>query len=224
MVHDCGKHAPSSGCYQRCKCRCVDCKRAQSRYAKQRRVRLTQGINDLVDATPAREHVEHLMRMGMSHGTIAVAAGMPNSGLQALLGLKSNAKPLKRMHRRISARILAVKYAPVIGSTRVDATASRRRLQDLGLRGFAAAEVSAYAGVERQTIVDVRQGKRRTVYLETAEAIARAHHRLEGKTPSLTSPTNRKGLVTVARQSRWAPLAAYDDIENRNERPKGVAS
>lgn len=224
MTHDCGKHAmPCPPCYQKCKCRCEDCKRAQSRYAKQRRVQRAQGINDLVDATPAREHVEYLMSMGMSHGTIAVAAGMPNSGLQALLGLKSNAKPLKRMHRRSAARILAVKYAAVIGSTRVDATASRRRLQDLGLRGFAAAEVGAHSGIERQTIVDVRQGKRRTVHRETADAIAHAHQLLEGRAPSLTSPTNRKGLVTLARQSRWAPLAAYDDIENRNERPKGVA-
>lgn len=223
MTHDCVKHTPSSGCYQRCKCRCADCKRAQSRYAKQRRVRLAQGINDLVDAAPVREHVENLMRMGMSHGTIAVAAGLSNSGLQALLGLKSNAKQLKRMHRRSAAQILAVKYAAVVGSARVDATASRRRLQDLGLRGFAAAEVSAHAGVERQTLVDVRQGKRRTVLRETAEAIARTHQLLEGREPSLTSPTNRKGLVTLARKSRWAPLAAYDDIENRNERPKGVA-
>lgn len=223
MTHDCARHRPGHTCYQKCKCRCDGCRRAQSRYAKQRRVRLAQGINDLVDATPAREHVEHLMSMGMSHGTIAVAAGMPNSGLQALLGLKSNAKPLKRMHRRSAARILAVKYAAVIGSTRVDATASRRRLQDLGLRGFAAAEVSAHSGIERQTIVDVRQGKRRTVYRETADAIAHAHRLLEGRVPSLTSLANRKGLVTLARQSRWAPLAAYDDIENRNERPKGVA-
>lgn len=224
MNHDCERHAPSAGCYQRCKCRCDYCKRAQSRYTKQRRVRLAQGINDLVDATPAREHVEALMAAGMSHGTIAVAAGMPNSGLQALLGLKANAKQIRRMHRRTVARILAVRYAPTIGSTRVDATGTRRRLQDLALRGFAAAEVGSHAGIERQTIIDVRQGRRKTVRRETAEAIARTHVALRGRAPTSTALANRAAVVTLARRSGWAPVAAYDDIDNRHERAKGIAS
>lgn len=222
MTHDCAKHTPGPTCYQKCKCRCDDCKHAQSRYAKQRRVRLAQGINDLVDATPAREHVLKLMSMGLSHGTIALRAGMPNSGMQSLLGVKSNAKQVKRIHRRTAARILRVTYAPIVGLHFTAATGSRRRLQDLALRGFGAAEVAALCGIQKHTITEVRNGLRSLVRFETEQAIADMHKRLEGCGPTRT--VNQKSVMTVARNAGYAPLAAFDDINNQNERPKGIAS
>lgn len=224
MTHDCARHRPGPTCYQKCKCRCADCRQGQARYAKRWRVRTAQGINDLVDAAPAREHVERLMRLGMSHGTIAVAAGMPNSGLQALLGLKSNAKPLKRMHRRSVHRILAVTYTPTVGRSFVPAAGTMRRLQDLALRGFGAAEVTTLSGIQKHTITEVRSGSRSFVRTTTAEAIEALHRRLEGQAPTLTSPRGRAGIMTVARRNGYAPLAAFDDVDNEKERPKGVVA
>lgn len=224
MTHDCGKHAmPCPPCYQKCKCRCEDCKRAQSRYAKQRRVQRAQGINDLVDATPAREHVEHLMSMGMSHGTIAVQAGLPNSGLQALLGIKSNVKQIKRMHRRSVRAILQVRYTPAVGKNFITATATRRRLQDLALRGFSAQEVAILSGIQKHTITEVRSGIRPLVRSRTAEAVEALHKRLEGQSPSFTSKRGQAALISTAKRHKYAPLAAWDDINNQRERPKGVA-
>lgn len=224
MNHDCERHRPGPTCYQKCKCRCDDCKRGQSRYAKQRRIRAAQGINDLVDATPAREHVERLMSMGMSHGTIAVQAGMPNSGLQPLLGIKANAKPLRRMHRRTARRILAVTYTPVVGVSFVQATGTMRRLQDLALRGFGAAELATLSGIEKHTITEVRAGTRTFVRTTTADAIEALHKRLEGQAPTLTSVRGRTATITIARRNGYAPLAAWDDINNKRERPKGIVA
>lgn len=224
MTHDCAKHAAGPTCYQKCKCRCPDCKRAQSRYAKQRRVRLAQGINDLVDATPAREHVLKLMSMGMSHGTIALRAGMPNSGLQSLLGLRSNSKQAKRLHRRTARRILAVTYTPAVGANFVASTSTRRRLQDLALRGFSAQEVAVLSGIQKHTITEVRSGIRPLVRTATAKAVERLHKSLEGQTPTLTSRRGQSALIATAKRHKYAPLAAWDDINNQNERPKGIAS
>lgn len=224
MTHNCTLHRPCPSCYQNCKCRCDDCRRAQSRYAKQRRVKLAQGINDLVDAAPAREHVQKLMSMGMSHGTIALQAGMPNSSLQALLGVKTNAKPLRRMHRRTARRVLAVTYTPMVGENFVAATATQRRLQDLGLRGFSSGELSTLCGVQKHTITEVRAGKRRLVRISTAEAVEELHRQLEGKSPTLTSRRGQSALIAAAKRHKYAPLAAWDDINNQKERPKGIAS
>lgn len=224
MIHDCTMHEPSAGCYQRHKCRCEGCKRAQSRYSKRHRVLRAQGINDLVDAQPARLHVLRLMEMGMSHCTIAINAGMVNSGLQALLGIKINGKRTKRLHRRTAARILAVTYTPVIGTTFTDSTGSRRRLQDLALRGFGSAELSESCGVERHTLTEVRAGKRRLVRVGTAEAVAALHKRLEGHAPASTSESGQRTVIAAARTARYAPLAAFDDVDDANERPKGIAA
>lgn len=224
MTHDCAKHAAGPTCYQKCKCRCADCKRAQSRYAKHRRVKLAQGINDLVDATPAREHVRKLMRLGMSHGTIALQAGMPNSGLQSLLGLRSNSKQAKRIHRRTAARILAVTYTPAVGANFVASTSTRRRLQDLGLRGFSAQEIAVLSGIQKHTITEVRSGIRPLVRTATAEVVERLHKSLEGQEPTLTSWRGQSALAAMAKRQKYAPLAAWDDIDSEKEKPKGIAS
>ena len=224
MIHGCQYHPPSSACYQRHKCRCEGCKREQSRYAKHRRVKTAQGINDLVDAQPARLHVLRLMEMGMTHGTIAINAGMVNSGLQALLGIKINGARTKRIHRRTAASILAVSYSPAIGTTFTDPTGSRRRLQDLALRGFSSVELSTLCGVQYHTLTEVRAGKRVLVRQATAEAIAVLHKRLEGHTPTHTSLSGQSNVIAAARKSGYAPLAAFDDVDDVNERPKGVAA
>lgn len=224
MIHDCAMHEPSSACYQRHKCRCVGCKREQSRYAKHRRVKSAQGLNDLVDAQPARLHVLRLMEMGMTHGTIAINAGMVNSGLQALLGIKINGNRTKRLHRRTAARILAVSYTPAIGTTYTDPTGSRRRLQDLALRGFSSVELSMVCGVQSHTLTEVRAGKRVIVRLRTAEAVTALHKRLEGLTPTHTSLSGQTSVIAAAKKAGYAPLAAFDDVDDADERPKGVAA
>lgn len=224
MTHTCAMHVPGANCYQKCRCRCDECKQAQSRYAKHRRVKLAQGINDLVDAEPVRAHVEHLMNLGMSHGTIALKAGMSTSGLQALLGLKTNAKQLKRMHRRTAKRITSVTYSPDVGRNYTAATETQRYLQDLALRGFSSQELSTLSGIEKYTITITRAGKCRLVRNETATTIRELHKHLEGKHPTLTSKKGQASLKAAARKHRYAPLAAWDDITNPNERPKGTAA
>lgn len=224
MIHECDYHPPSSSCYQRHKCRCEGCKREQSRYAKHRRVRNAQGLNDLVDAQPARLHVLRLMEMGMTHGTIAINAGMVNSGLQSLLGIKINGNRTKRLHRRTAARILAVTYTPAIGTTFTDPTGTQRRLQDLALRGFSSIELSKLCGVQYHTLTEVRAGKRSLVRLTTAEAVAALHRRLEGLAPTHTSESGQISVIGAAKRAGYAPLAAFDDVDDANERPKGVAA
>lgn len=224
MIHECDYHPPSSACYQRHKCRCDGCKREQSRYAKHRRVRNAQGLNDLVDAQPARLHVLRLMEMGMTHGTIAINAGMVNSGLQALLGIKINGTRTKRLHRRTAARILAVTYTPAIGATFTDPTGSRRRLQDLALRGFSSSELSISCRIQSHTLTEVRSGKRTLVRLATAEAVTALYKRLEGHVPTYTSQSGQTSVIGAAKRAGYAPMAAFDDVDDANERPKGIAA
>lgn len=223
MTHDCERHMPSTTCYQKCQCRCDECRAARSKYAKKWRLMKERKIDPYVDAAPARKHVEMLMRCGMSHGTVAIAAGMENSGLSRLLGVRKDAPPAKRIRRDTERRILAVKYTNTTGVSLVDATAAKRRLQDLALRGFGAPELGDLCGIEYHSLRVIRSGERRSVRVETANAIEIMHRHLEGKEPVTTSLANRNALIAEARRRGYGPLASWDNINNPLERAKGVA-
>lgn len=225
VTHDCEQHpVPTLTCYQKCRCRCEKCRQARAKYVKKWKLMNSRGVEPYVDATPAREHAKRLMKLGMSHRTIAVKAGMTNSGLDRLLGVRKDVPQSKRIRRATEKSILAVKYTNVIGTTFIDATGSKRRLQDLALRGFGAEELGDLCGIEYHSLRVIRSGVRKTVRVETAKAITVMHQLLEGTMPVTTRIANQNGLKTTAKRRGFAPIAAWDNIDDPAEEAKGAMS
>ena len=113
------RHGTSTA-YKRHGCRCDICRAAKYKEAKSSRLQRLRGVEHLVDVDPLRDHVATLVAAGMSIRAIALSAGWSHrNGLAAALK-RPRVKP------RTVARVLAVRLDCV------DATGSRRRLEDIG--------------------------------------------------------------------------------------------
>lgn len=119
--------------------------RWDAREAKRWRVEHARGVRRLIDATPARRHVERLLVAGFTVRGIAEAAGASPSTISRLCN------PDKAtVNRRLAARVLAVRpealrrrrnpqaFVPAIGA--------RRRLQALLALGHRHCDLTARLG------------------------------------------------------------------------------
>ena len=93
--------------YKHARCRCLQCRAANSRYVTEReRARKEGDTRDLVDAGPARAHVLALSQRGMGYKMVAECAGVSLSVMQRI---RSGERKQLRAHT--ARRILAVEYA-----------------------------------------------------------------------------------------------------------------
>lgn len=155
------KHAINSTCYIIHKCRCDECRVAQTARAKQRRKLQAYGRFDsgLVDAQPVREHVQMLQAAGMGWKRIAEVSGVGKTAVSQLIyGRKgSNKDPrkgevLKRFGREKAEKLLAVK--PEISNlgpgALIDARGFRRRAEALICMGWSMSKQADALGMERR--------------------------------------------------------------------------
>ena len=80
--HECKRHAPSSTCYEVCKCRCDGCRRSRNRMVKRRKA----GLTGLVDATPTQRRLRALAAIGWDCRTIAAKLGIGTRQVVQLRG------------------------------------------------------------------------------------------------------------------------------------------
>lgn len=130
--------------------------------------------------------------------------------------------PTIGVHHRTRDKILAARPAwTVVGIT--------RRVQALHTLGYTLAELAVECGTSRETLGHLR-GLRSTraqsperlfVRTSVAEGILAAYDRLQ-LTPQ---PVDRFHTRTrnLAREHKWAPPLAWDDIDDPDERPHGTA-
>ncbi len=101
---------------------------------------------------------------------------------------------------------------------RVPATAARRRAQGLAAEGWTWRALARLdPGVTDDAISDVALGRYATVTVRTDRMIARTCAIVGGRVG------NDERQRRMARRKGWVPLAAWDDITNPKEKPKGVA-
>jgi hypothetical protein len=114
------------------------------------------------------------------------------------------------------------------GRRRVDATGSQRRIQALKLMGWKLDEIAAVCGWVTPAAVSVVL-RRDLVLRTTAERIEQAHEVLwgrwlRGELRGQTETGLRRRSIEAAQRQGWVPSAAWNDIDNPRERPKGLAS
>lgn len=132
-------------CYVADECRCPACTAANTDYERTRfRQHVYGRWNGLIDAQPAREHVEALMASGMGLKRIAVAAGVSAGAVGKLIyGAPGRGMaPSTRLQPGTVTALLAVEfdcaYVPAVGT--------RRRLEALTALGWSRSELARRLG------------------------------------------------------------------------------
>ena len=164
----------------------------------------------LVDSTPARDHIHTLTRAGYSLSSIARRSGV---SLSAIYNLAKSANPT--IHVDTSEAILGTRAGDAV---MVPAVGVQRRLQHLALMGWSTSRLAEELGVTQQMVSLLMLGRTHQIHVTTFEGVAgffSAHWQEDG------GSTRAKGC---ARRNGYVPAAAWDDIDNPRERPKGVAA
>lgn len=191
--------------------RCCDlCHAAYNRRRKQDRNIRTP----LADATAVTAHLQRCMAVGMTLHQLVTLTGLPQRTLWELReGLRD------RCTQAVWGAIMGVTPAPSDQGV-VDATGSIRRVRGLMVAGWSSAQIGAAAGLSKNSILNISKGRNESVRHSTLVAIEQATRELFSSPP----PSGRvaSGIATTSRRKGWAPLAAWDDIDDPSDRPHGV--
>jgi hypothetical protein len=102
------------------------------------------------------------------------------------------------------------------GDSYLPATGTIRRLQALARLGWSGDHLHTHTGIPRMTLSDLTNGKWQRIRIhlaDTIDAAYREHEHTPGPSTQARTRAGKKG---------WAPPAAWDDIDDPNERPKGL--
>lgn len=203
--HTCTKHAPGSlSCHRHHGCRCAPCKRAYARAHK----RSHAGLVNLVDATPAREHLARLLAAGYTLASVAKSAGLDINRVHYLYHHGRRTAPAA-----VSA-ILAVK-APTVGM--VSSAGTARRIQALAVNGWRLEDLGDRLGVGATTVC--HWAARPQVSIATETAMRALYAEL------WSTPGPSKHAAARARRLGHAPALGWDDgigphgIDNPDAKP-----
>lgn len=200
------------------KCRHPDHVNARRRYNKAGEVRRLTGRGRYIPVEGTRAAITRLKDAGYTLSDIDRATGIHHTTLSRIdLGIHKRvivgtARAIARMERN-SDRM----FVPVDGTI--------RRLEALALEGFSAKFVCKRVGLHA-TSVQPAKSKGRRIHGEIADKIAEAFNELWGKNPLDYGATKQSVNLTkaVARKYGYVPALAWDDIDDPNETPKGVAA
>lgn len=136
---------------------------------------------------------------------------------------ETTCRPCRDAHNRATKRY-EVGLALGTPATRlVDATGTIRRLQALSYAGWPQNVIWRAAGLQYRHLA--RLVTLRRIDPHTATRIAEVTERFWNKPPPTSTRAEKAASSkarTIARRSGWAPMAAYDDIDNPNDRPQGI--
>ena len=213
-------------CYVLDGCRCAPCSKANSTYERTRVRQQAYGRWDgLVDAEPAREHLQQLRAAGMGIRTIAKRLDLAESTLAKIVygDPRRGAPPSRRVKPSTLAAILAVTPDPADGAC-VDGTGTRRRLQALVATGWSQSRLARMLG---WTVANLgrlvhRDGQ---VTHATARAVAALYDQHWQGPPE---PADRWEATAITRAQQtarihgWIVPMGWDDgdLDNPNARPR----
>ncbi|MGW2113721.1 hypothetical protein [Streptomyces zhihengii] len=196
-------------------CACPPCRDARRQTRKRLKVARELGKGARIDATAAREHL-HKLRATMSWAQIQAITGCDIGGLYRLSTGQRTV-----INRSTQDRLLAVRPgAEPSDGMYFDATGPRRRLQALAVLGYSRRELAERTGSAEARLAKIAGGKQPTVRYTLVRRINRVYDELS-QTPAPPRPS-RIQVVRHARNSGWAPPAAWDDdtIDNPDAHPE----
>ncbi|MEV6219829.1 hypothetical protein [Nocardia sp. NPDC051833] len=180
----------------------------RSRQNKLWRMRAARGEVFRVDPTRARNHIHHLLGLGLTNQMIADAAGCSREGLVAIRDNRN-----RQLDADLERRILAVTFRSHPAQKLALAIGMVRRVQALNAIGWPVFEIAAHAGLnESHLYVALR---RNYVTRATWVAIDNTYRQLSG-TPGPSPIARRRAL-----NANWPPPIEWElhDIDDPTATP-----
>lgn len=201
-------------------CRCKSCGEANTAEERRRSTAIVYGTwSGLVDAAPARQHVQALREAGLSLERTAALSGVGQGTINSLIyGVPARDQPPPaRIRVDTERRLLEVQFDPseVAAGRRVDATGTRRRLQALATLGWSVPPLAVHSGLTARTLR--RALTNGAVTAQTARAVAALYDQLQTTSAPRRTPQERaaaKKAIARARGADWLPPGGWDDIDN----------
>ena len=198
------------------RCRCIPCAGAASVYNRGLARRNAYGQSNLVDSTPAREHVRQLQEEGLGLKRIAELAGIAPSALAKMIHGHKGRPPSLRITKANEAKILAVKVAPdaYADSRAVDPTGTRRRLEALIALGWTIKRLCDEHGLDRQALD--RAMVHAPVQARTARAVRTMFEAVGDTPPPETTKWERIAASrarNLAESRGWVVPAEWDEAD-----------
>lgn len=196
-THTCGTGRYCEPCYQR------DYNALRQRVA---------GSGSMVDAGPVREHLRHLTAH-LGRQQVSSITGVHVTTLEAIAGRRTDRVRAANARAILSARVTD-------GITHVGIG---RRLRALRALGWTLGDIAATAGLSSEQILNLSTKPPRYILGPTRDAIVGAYRRLSCERPP--SAGGRDGVAQARRRAAaagWAPPAAWDNIDDPDETPRGL--
>jgi hypothetical protein len=223
------KHAAASTCFIQHQCRCTPCVDAHNARERNRVKQKAYGRFDtgLVDADPVREHILKLGEFGIGYKRVAQLAGVGVTGVRSLIwgrqdpGDRYGEIP-KRVAREKAEKILAVPATiENLGARQsVPARGTHRRVQALVARGWSQSKIAVRLGMDRGNFGLMM--RREFVGAGTHRRMAEIYEELWDQLPPHAEWREKIAYTRAlehARQRRWLPPLAWDDIDLDDEPP-----
>lgn len=192
---------------------CHGCRAAAAAKSRTRTRLMAYGRWDgLVDATPARQHVERLVEAGLTLRAIARRAQLAKSSVESLASGRQST-----IYAANARAILAVGPEPD-PDTMVSSLGAARRLQALMASGWDAVTLAERLGVHVQRVRKWRYRFQQQVRFRVHQEIAALYRELECR-PGPSDPAR-----VQARTLGYAPPACWDgdsDLDDPAAVPKG---
>lgn len=218
------EHGTVSG-YKYRGCKCLACCNAYAAYQRTRYRKRAYGTwQPLVDAGPAREHLEALHARGMSWEQIARVSGVLVEELRRLRMPLGNKPRTERIRPERAELLLSIRFDPSPGTPKglVPSVGTARRLQALRAIGWPLGVLAARSGVARHTLAMVTT-RQRAVQDSTRVAVAELYEDLHDQDP------RRHGVPaeSMRRATAWAVRAGWaapncwlcSDIDDPDAKP-----
>lgn len=178
-------------------CRREICRSAYRNSRKRADYHRRNGHHGNVDTTAVALHLSKLLDSGLTRLQIASAADVSDRAIRYVLNGQTT------MHRSTAIRILGVQ--PRTEPVRVDATATRRRIQALAYIGWPIIRTAEAAGLSHRHVFGILNGS----VASLAPAHAQRYERVYAELSERPGPTDHSR--SIARRNGWAPPIAWDD-------------
>lgn len=197
------RHGTLTG-YTRDGCHCQACRDANTRWAKNRRLRQAEGTwRPFAPVEEALDLVRQLRTAGLSSASIAHASGLP-SGLVTRLVWDSALRPKRVRTATITALHRALRTPNIPDGALVDATGTRRRIEALAVQGWSIAWVAQRLGCTTTHIAAMR--RRARVTKRNADRISALYDEVSMRVGPSRAQHRRRAV-----RLGWAPPLAWDD-------------
>lgn len=183
--------------YNSQKCRCFECRRANTAYEAQRQ------RDPRIDAEPVRQHLAALSAQGVGLRAVSDATDIARPALMRVrLGARS-------MKRSLVEKILAVDEQAIADHSYVDAADTQRLLRELITEGYPRTRIAKLLGSQaRVPALHYKQGR---VIAKTAMRVRKLHAALLAEGEDITTvPVGTREQVLSALQ--WFDEVTAEDL------------